>query len=160
MFEILIYIICGILALGGVILTVFTLPGVWLVYISVFILAIVGKFTVITPLILIILFILTLLSTFVDNILVALGAKKLGGSKWGMIGAILGVIVGVIIGNIPGMFIGSILGATIFELLFAKKDFNTSLKAGLGSFLGVLASIVFKVGFSVGMIVYIIFKIT
>jgi len=160
MFEILIYVVCGILALTGVILTVFTLPGVWLVYISVFILALVGKFTVITPLILIILFVLTLLSTFVDNILVALGAKKLGGSKWGMIGAILGVIVGVIIGNIPGMFIGSILGATVFELLFAKKDFNTSLKAGFGSFLGVLASIVFKVGFSVGMIVYIIFKIT
>jgi len=159
MFEILIYVICAILAISGVVLTVVALPGVWLVYISVFILALVGKFTVITPTILIILFLLTLLSTFVDNILVALGAKRLGGSKWGMIGAILGVIVGVIVGNILGMLIGSILGATVFELLFAKKDFNTSLKAGLGSFLGILVSIVFKVGFSVGMIVYILIKV-
>ena len=159
MFEILIYVICAILAISGVVLTVVALPGVWLVYISVFILALVGKFTVITPTILITLFLLTLLSTFVDNILVALGAKRLGGSKWGMIGAILGVIVGVIVGNILGMLIGSILGATVFELLFAKKDFNTSLKAGLGSFLGILVSIVFKVGFSVGMIVYILIKV-
>jgi len=159
MFEILIYVICAILAISGVVLTVVALPGVWLVYISVFILALVGKFTVITPTILIILFLLTLLSTFVDNILVALGAKRLGGSKWGMIGAILGVIVGVIVGNILGMLIGSILGATVFELLFAKKDIHQSLKAGLGSFLGILVSIVFKVGFSVGMIVYILIKV-
>jgi len=159
MFEILIYIVCGILAVAGVILTVFSLPGVWLVYISVFILALVDKFTVITPLILVILLILTILSTFVDNILVALGAKKLGGSKWGMIGAVLGVIIGVIVGNIGGMLIGSILGATVFELLFSKKDLNTSFKAGIGSFFGVLASIVFKIGFSVGMVVYILFRI-
>lgn len=150
------YVVLGVIALIGVILTLFTLPGVWLVYISVFILAWMGKFLIITPTILIVLFILTLLSTFIDNIVIALGAKKLGGSKWGMIGAIVGVIIGVLVGNIPGMFIGSIIGATLFELIFARKNFNQSLKAGLGSFIGVLASIVFKVGFSVGMIIYIL----
>ncbi len=150
------YIVSGVVALTGVILTLFTLPGVWLVYISVFVLAWMGKFVVITPTILIILFILCILSTFIDNIVIALGAKKLGGSKWGMIGAIVGVIIGVLVGNIPGMFIGSIIGATLFELIFARKNFNQSLKAGLGSFIGVLASIVLKVGFSVGMIAYIL----
>lgn len=152
--EIFLYIVLGVVALTGVILTLFTLPGVWLVYISVFILAWMGKFVVITPTILIVLFILCIISTFIDNIIIALGAKKLGGSKWGMIGAILGVILGLMIANIPGMFIGSIIGATLFELIFARKDFNQSLKAGLGSFIGVLASIVLKAGFSVGMIAY------
>ena len=159
MLEIIAYVILAFLSIAGVVLTLFTLPGVWLVYISVFILAWMGKFLIITPTILIILFVLTLLSTFVDNIVIALGAKKLGGSKWGMIGAIVGVIVGLAIGNIPGMFLGSILGATLFELIFAKKDFNKSLKAGLGSFIGVLASIVLKVGFTVGMIAYILFLV-
>lgn len=159
MLEIVVYIILGILSLTGVVLTFFTLPGVWLVFISVFILAWMGKFLIITPTILIILFVLTLLSTFIDNIVIALGAKKLGGSKWGMIGAVLGVIIGLMVGNIPGMFLGSIVGATAFELIFAKKDFNQSLKAGLGSFIGVIASIVLKTGFSIGMIVYILFLV-
>lgn len=159
MLDIIIYIILGFLSLTGVILTLLTFPGVWLVYISVFILAWMGKFLVITPTILIVLFVLSLLSTFIDNIVIALGAKKLGGSKWGMIGAIVGVIIGLMVGNLPGMFLGSIVGATAFELIFAKKDFNQSLKAGLGSFIGVLASIVLKAGFAVGMIAYVLFLV-
>ncbi len=156
MLEILLYIFLGILAITGVILTFITLPGVWLVYISVVILAILGKFAIITPTILIILFILSLLSTFIDNIVIALGAKKLGGSKYGMIGAILGVFIGALIAHIPGMLIGSFLGATLGEYIFAKKDINKSLKAGLGSFIGVITSIVLKVGFCIGMIIYIL----
>ncbi len=156
MLEIIIYVILAVVSVAGVILTIFALPGVWLVYISIIILAILGKFAIITPTILIILFLLTLLSTFIDNIVIALGAKKLGGSKYGMIGAILGVFIGALIANIPGMLIGSFLGATLGEYIFAKKDLNKSLKAGLGSFIGVITSIVLKVGFSIGMIIYIL----
>lgn len=156
MIEISIYIILALLSIAGVILTVLTLPGVWLVYLSVFILAVMDKFEIITPTILIVLFILSMLSTFIDNIVVALGAKKLGGSNWGMLGAILGGIVGLVIGNIVGMFLGPILGATLFELIFAHKDIKTSLKAGIGSFLGILFSLILKVSFTIGMIVYVI----
>jgi len=154
MLEIIAYIFLALLSIAGVVLTIFTLPGVWLVYIAVFILAWMGNFEVITPTILVILFILSVLSTFVDNIVIALGAKKLGGSNWGMLGAIIGGIVGLIVGNIPGMFLGPIIGASLFELIFARKDFKNSFKAGLGSFIGILFSIVIKVGFTIGMIVY------
>jgi uncharacterized protein YqgC (DUF456 family) len=156
MLDIILYIILAILSIAGVILTVLTLPGIWLVYISVFILAWMGSFQVITPLILVILFILSLLSTLVDNIVIALGAKKLGGSNWGMLGAILGGIVGLMVGNIVGMFLGPIVGATLFELLFSHKDLKSSFKAGIGSFLGILFSIVLKLGFTIGMIVYVL----
>jgi uncharacterized protein YqgC (DUF456 family) len=156
MLDIILYIILALLSIAGVILTVLTLPGVWLVYLSVFILAWMGSFEIITPLILIILFILSLLSTFIDNIVVALGAKKLGGSNWGMLGAILGGLVGLVIGNIAGMFLGPILGAVLFELILAHKDFKTSLKAGIGSFLGILFSLILKVGFTIGMVIYVL----
>lgn len=156
MLEIIIYVILGIVSIAGVILTIFALPGVWLVFISIVILAILGKFAIITPTILIILLILSLLSTFIDNIVIALGAKKLGGSKYGMIGAILGVFLGALIAHIPGMLIGSFLGATLGEYIFGKKDLNKSVKAGLGSFIGVITSIVLKVGFCIGMIIYIL----
>lgn len=156
MLTTIIYILLAILALSGVILTIFTLPGVWLVYVSVFVLAWMGSFEIITPFILAILLVLSLLSTLVDNIVIALGAKKLGGTKYGMIGAILGGFVGLLVGNIPGMFLGPIIGAVSFELIFAHKDFKQSLKAGLGSFIGILASIILKVGFTIGMIVYVL----
>jgi len=156
MLEIIVYIFLGILSISGVILTILTLPGIWLVYIAVFILAWMGSFAVITPLILVILFVLSVFSTIADNIVMAMGAKKLGGSNWGMLGAILGGIVGLIIGNIPGMFLGPIVGATLFELIFARKDFNSSFKAGIESFFGFFLGIVLKIGFTIGMIVYVL----
>ena len=156
MLDIILYIFAALLSITGVILTFLALPGVWLVFIGVLIVAKIGKFLIITPTILIVLFILSLLSTFIDNIVIALGAKKLGGSKYGMIGAILGVFIGALIAHIPGMFIGSFLGATLGEYIFAKKDLNKSVKAGLGSFIGVITSIVLKVGFCIGMIIYIL----
>lgn len=156
MLEIIVYIFLGILSISGVILTILTLPGIWLVYIAVFILAWMESFAVITPLILVILFVLSVFSTIADNIVMAMGAKKLGGSNWGMLGAILGGIVGLMVGNIPGMFLGPIVGATLFELIFANKDFNSSFKAGIGSFVGLFIGIVLKVGFTIGMIVYVL----
>lgn len=156
MLNIILYIFLSLLSISGVILTILTLPGIWLVYIAVFILAWMGSFTVITPLILVILFVLSVFSTIADNIVMAMGAKKLGGSNWGMLGAILGGIVGLMVGNIPGMFLGPIVGATLFELIFARKDFNSSFKAGIGSFFGLLLSIVLKIGFTIGMIVYVL----
>ncbi|PKN02642.1 hypothetical protein CVU76_01220 [Candidatus Dojkabacteria bacterium HGW-Dojkabacteria-1] len=156
MLDIILYTILALLSISGVILTVLTLPGVWLVYIAVFILAWMGSFEIITPLILVILFVLSVFSTIADNIVMALGAKKLGGSNWGMLGAILGGIVGLMVGNILGMFVGPIVGATLFELIFARKDFKSSFKAGIGSFIGLFLGIVLKVGFTIGMIVYVL----
>ena len=68
MVDILIYVFLCILAIGGIILTLLSFPGVWLIYIAIVILAFLGDFLIITPVILIILFFLSLLSTFIDNI--------------------------------------------------------------------------------------------
>ena len=156
MVDILIYVFLCILAIGGIILTLFSFPGVWLVYIAIVILAFLGDFLIITPVILIILFFLSLLSTFIDNITVALGAKTMGGSKYGMVGAVIGLMLGSVMGGIAGMLIGSFLGAVLGEYLFSKKDANGSLKAGVGSFLGIVTSIVLKIGVCIGMIIYVL----
>ena len=156
MVDILIYVFLCILAIGGIILTLLSFPGVWLIYIAIVILAFLGDFLIITPVILIILFFLSLLSTFIDNITVALGAKSLGGSKYGAIGAVIGLMLGSIMGGIAGMLIGSFLGASLGEYLFSKKDAHNSLKAGFGSFIGIVTSIVLKIGVCIGMIIYIL----
>lgn len=157
--NIIIYVLLGIVSLAGLVLIVINLPGIWLIYLSTIILAVMDKFEHITPLILVILFALCILSTLSDNIAVALGAKKLGSTGWGMAGAIIGGIVGAMLGGIAGIFLGPLLGATIFEIIFAHKDTTQGIKAGLGTFIGIIFSIIFRFGLSVAIIIFAISRI-
>ncbi|NTV78349.1 MAG: DUF456 domain-containing protein [Clostridiales bacterium] len=157
--NVIIYILLGIISLAGLVLTVINLPGIWLIFGASLVAGIMDKFQHLTPIILVVLFILCLASTFADNIAAALGAKKFGGTGWGMAGAVIGGIVGMFIGGIWGIFLGPLVGAVLFEMLFAKKDMTTSLKAGWGTFIGILISMILKLGLSVGIIIFTITRI-
>ena len=91
---------------------------------------------VITGIIAIIIFIM-------DYMIPAMGAKKFGGSKSGMIGTTIGLIVGLLIPIPGGIIIGPFLGAFIGEML-NKNNSKTAFKAAIGSFLGFLASTFIK----------------
>jgi len=159
MIEIIIYIVAAIFALTGLILTILNFPGIWFVYISTVVVAFYTGFEKISPLLLIILFFVAILSTFIDNIVAALGAKKMGGSKWGMLGAILGGIFGFIIGNFIGFILGPLIGATLFELVFAHKDLNEAFKSGIGSLIGVFFSIFLKIVVNISLIIFVLSKL-
>lgn len=78
-----------------------------------------------------------------DYIIPALGTKKFGGSKAGMIGTTIGLIVGLI-SPIPfGIIIGPFVGAFIGEMI-NKNDSKKATKAAFGSFLGFLTSTFLK----------------
>jgi uncharacterized protein len=80
---------------------------------------------------------------FLDYIIPAIGTKRFGGSKYGMIGTSLGLIVGLL-SPIPfGIIIGPFVGALIGELI-NKSDSQTAIKAAFGSFLGFLTSTFIK----------------
>ncbi|MCB0461385.1 MAG: DUF456 domain-containing protein [Flavobacteriaceae bacterium] len=80
---------------------------------------------------------------FLDYIIPAIGTKRFGGSKYGMIGTSLGLIVGLL-SPIPfGIIIGPFVGALIGELI-NKSDSKTAIKAAFGSFLGFLTSTFIK----------------
>ncbi|MEZ4797249.1 MAG: DUF456 domain-containing protein [Flavobacteriaceae bacterium] len=80
---------------------------------------------------------------FLDYIIPAIGTKRFGGSKYGMIGTSLGLIVGLL-SPIPfGIIIGPFVGALIGELI-NKSNTNTAIKAAFGSFLGFLTSTFIK----------------
>lgn len=159
MFEVIIYIITAIFSFIGIFLTMISLPGVWLIYLSTIIIALIDKFQTITPEILLILLAISVFSTLIDNIVNAIGVKILGGSIWGIIGAILGGIVGLIISNIFGIIIGPLIGAFLFEYIFGRKGFKESIKAGLGTFLGMLLTVVLKTGINIGIIVFVVSKL-
>ncbi|NRD19181.1 DUF456 domain-containing protein [Winogradskyella eckloniae] len=78
-----------------------------------------------------------------DYIIPAIGTKRFGGSKAGMIGTTLGLIVGLF-SPIPfGIIIGPFFGALIGEMIH-RNDIDKALRAAFGSFLGFIASTFMK----------------
>ncbi len=92
---------------------------------------------------LIITLIIALVIWLLDYIIPAIGTKKFGGSKSGMIGTSIGLIVGLVFLGPFGIIIGPFVGAFIGELL-NKSNSKTALKAAFGSFLGFLTSAFIK----------------
>lgn len=69
----------------------------------------------------------------------AMGTKRFGGSRSGMIGATLGLVVGFIVPIPFGLIIGAFAGAFIGEII-NKSDRKSALRAAFGSFVGLIAS--------------------
>ena len=88
-------------------------------------------------------------SLLMDYLATVYGAKRLGATWRGMVGAIVGGIIGLFF-NLPGILIGPFIGAMLFEMV-AGRDLKASSKAGLGATLGLLAGALGKVGCSVAM---------
>jgi uncharacterized protein YqgC (DUF456 family) len=87
--------------------------------------------------------VLAIIIFIMDYMIPAMGAKKFGGSKSGMIGTTIGLIVGLLSPIPGGIIIGPFLGAFIGEML-NKNNSKTAFNAAIGSFLGFLASTFIK----------------
>jgi uncharacterized protein len=93
---------------------------------------------------------LTVLSLFLDFLASVLGAKKMGATWRGMLGAIMGAMVGLFF-SLPGIILGPIIGAFLFELA-AGREWKESARAGAGAMVGLLLGAVAKVVCCVMMI--------
>jgi len=98
---------------------------------------------------------LVLLSMVVDYAASALGAKKFGASRPGLVGAVAGGILGLIFFSLPGLILGIFLGAMALEILVSRRDLGAALTAGLGALLGFLAGSLFK--FMLGFFLFLLF---
>lgn len=78
-----------------------------------------------------------------DYIIPAIGTKKFGGTKAGMIGTSIGLLIGILAPIPGGIIIGPFVGALIGELI-NKADSKTALKAAFGSFLGFITGTFLK----------------
>lgn len=88
--------------------------------------------------------------TIIDYMIPAFGAKKWGGSRYGIIGAILGVLLGIFILPPFGFIIFPFVGAIAGELLNGTKS-DRALRAALGTLVGLLFGSLLK--FSVTLII-------
>jgi len=84
-----------------------------------------------------------------DYIVPALGTKKFGGTKYGIIGATLGLVAGLIFPIPFGVILGPFLGALIGELIHQNRS-DKALKAAMGSLVG----FVFSVGLKLTVTLY------
>lgn len=79
----------------------------------------------------------------VDYLAGVIGARKMGASKWGILGAMVGLVVGLPMGLL-GIVIGPALGAVAAEY-FLDRDLRRATKAGGGAFVGFLVGMLAKV---------------
>ncbi len=118
------------------------LPGPPLAYIALLLLQIgpekpfTAKFLVITA-------VIVIAVTVLDYIVPALGTKKWGGSRYGMIGAVIGVIAGIFIFPPFGFLILPLLGAMIGEIITGAET-DKAFKSAFGTLIGLVAGTILK----------------
>jgi len=139
-----------LLGIAGCVLPI--LPGPVLSFLGLLLLALLKQFSPpLTPTLMIVMAILTLVVTIGDYIIPLWGAKRYGATKWGIWGSVAGMAIGIFFSPF-GMLLGAFIGAVAMEWL-VQKERGKALKAGWGVFIGGLAGTALKLGVS-GMMAY------
>lgn len=97
-------------------------------------------------------------SVLADFACTLIGARLLGGSKWGMTGAGGGAFVGMFFSPLA-ILLGTLFGAVAAEKLLSKRTDRDALKSGLGATLGFLASTVVRLMFALAMVALFVFAV-
>ena len=106
-----------------------------------------------TP-VLVIIALMAVVANVVDYAAGILGAKKMGATWRGVVGAVVGGIVGLFF-SLPGIILGPFVGALLLELT-GGREFKPAAKAGMGAVLGLLVGAVGKLAMSLVMILLFI----
>lgn len=137
-----------VVGIAGTILPV--LPGAPLVFAGIFLASWVDNFSHVGGWTLGLLAGLAVLALVIDLLATALGAKKVGASKWAIIGASVGTLLGLVFG-IVGVLVLPFIGAVVGEY-FAKRDLKSAGKVGVGTWLGLIAGLAAKLAIVMTMV--------
>ena len=128
------------------------LPGPPLAYVSLLVLQASSK-TPFSVQSLLILGAIVVVVTLIDYLVPSLGAKKWGGSKYGMIGALVGVFLGVFFIPPFGFLIFPLLGALVGEIIYGAET-KTAFKSALGTLAGLIFGTVLKLSLTIVIAYY------
>jgi len=93
---------------------------------------------------------LAVLSFLLDFLAGAIGARRYGASRWGVVGALLGAVVGLFLGPL-GLIAGCVIGAVVGELA-RGADLAGGVRSGLGALVGLLAGLLADLVLAITMI--------
>ncbi|NEO82815.1 MAG: DUF456 family protein [Spirulina sp. SIO3F2] len=143
-------LLVGVMLAGAIGEMIPGMPGVTLVLGGVLVWTVVTGFAGINLPLLVVLALLVV-SSAIEALAFYWGAKKLGASRWGQVGAVIGLIVGFlgllpalpVGGPILGALLGPFVGAFVGEFLHVhelplKQRCRTALKASLGTVVGAI----------------------
>lgn len=113
------------------------LPGSILAFGSLFLAKILG-FSEISWWVISIFGFFTILGIVLDYLVPILTTKKMGGSRYGIIGMLIGLVVGIIFSpfGFVSIIVAPFLGALIGEILYDRQNHKRALKSALGSVIG------------------------
>jgi uncharacterized protein len=144
-------VVVGLLFLGGLVGSVVPwMPGPLFIVAGALVWAVATDFETLGVGRLAILGVLAVLAFLLDFVVGALGARRYGASRWGVVGAIAGAVVGLFLGPL-GLIVGSIAGAVVGELL-RGADLEGSVRSGGGALVGLLLGLAADLVVSVTMI--------
>lgn len=141
-------VILMLVGLAGTVLP--ALPGVPLIYAGIVLAAWIGGFEAISVTTLVILGVLTAIGVAADFVATALGAKRAGASRYGVIGAALGTVVGIFTG-LWGLVFMPLVGAALGEF-YAHRDALTAGRVGLATWVGMLLGTAVKLAIALTLI--------
>lgn len=147
-------LIVMIVGIVGTVLPI--LPGLILIFGAALAYGIFDKFQHITPTVLVILGLLTIVGIALDYFAGVIGAKHYGASKYGTWGAIIGAVAGLFLFPF-GLLIFPPLGVIIGEML-SGKQLEQAISSAWGTCLGMLGGAVAKIGIGVIMTGIFIWK--
>ena len=145
------YALAAMLIVVGFVGTILPiLPGVPIVFGGMLLAAWADGFAHVGTRTLVVLGLLTVLTLIVDFVAGILGAKKVGASRYAVIGAVLGTVIGIFFG-LPGILLGPFFGALIGELV-AGGTLRKATGIGVGAWLGFLVGAVLKLAICFAML--------
>jgi uncharacterized protein len=133
-------VIVGLLMLAGLVGAIVPfLPGTPLIFAGALLHAIATDFTPVGAGRLAILAVLAVAGWAVEHVAGALGARRAGGSRAAVIGAILGTVVGLAFAPL-GLLLGPIAGAIVGEMLTGRDPVG-SVRTGVATAVGVVVGV-------------------
>lgn len=144
-------VIVGVLMVAGLIGAVVPmLPGTPLIVVGAVVYAVATEFTPIGAGRLAILAILGLAGWAIEHVAGALGARRAGGGRAAVVGALVGAVIGLPFAPL-GLLLGPIAGAIAGELVSGRDPLD-SVRTGVGTALGVVVGVAAHVAFAVTMV--------
>jgi uncharacterized protein YqgC (DUF456 family) len=137
-----------IVGIAGIILP--ALPGVVLVFIGLLLAAWAEGFQSIGWLTISLLAGLMVLALITDVLATTLGVRRVGASRWAVIGSVIGTIAGLLFG-LAGIVIGPFVGAAAGEY-YTRRDVTQAGRAGLGTWAGIILGTAVKLALAFSMI--------
>src|SRR2546423_15032451 len=147
----LVNVVVAILMLAGIVGAIVPfLPGAPLIFAGALLYAVATDFTLIGAGRLAILAALGVLAWALEHVAGVVGARRAGGSRAAVVGALLGMLVGGMVAPI-GPLLGPIIGAIAGELLAGRKP-DARVRAGIGAALGVVTGVVARFALALVMV--------